>query len=292
MEKNMSAVKNIGSVILELRKAKGCKQDDLAKFVAVSPQAVSKWENGGIPDIELLPKIADFFGITIDKLFGRDATNTNITTAIFEHIRKTEPDSEERFKTIFELCWDIERSIFNFGKDCDRDIADGGKIKNYESVLEPYEQQYSSIISDHGFTRMGIANRLQYFLCVPEIKDKEKALFENINYTEFFKYLSDKDVFNSFILLFSRESQKAFTENLFIKELNIDLEKAKEIIQVLTKYQLVKKTSIELDDETKDVYTFMPTPSFVSMLIFAREMIDTPHRFAFYSEGRNKPYLI
>ena len=54
------SIKNIGAVILELRKAKGVTQDELAKYVGVSPQAVSKWENGGVPDTELLPKIADF----------------------------------------------------------------------------------------------------------------------------------------------------------------------------------------------------------------------------------------
>lgn len=284
-------VKNIGAVISELRKTKGITQDELAKYVGVSAQAVSKWENGGVPDTELLPKIADFFEITVDKLFGRGDANINITSAIFEHIRKTKPDSEERFKTIFELCWDIERSIFNFGGNVDAEIINGGKIKDYELMNKPDDQQYSSILSDHGFTRMGIANRLQYFLFVPEIKDKNKGLFDNINYIEFFKDLSDNDIFNAFLLLFKRDSKKAFTENLFIKELNVDLEKTKEIVNVLTKYHLIKRTQIELDDEIKDVYTFFPTPSFVSLLIFAKEIIEPPHSFSFFSEGRSKPYL-
>lgn len=285
-------VKNIGAVIYELRKTKAITQDELAKYVGVSAQAVSKWEKGGVPDTELLPKIADFFEVSIDKLFGRCDSNINITSAIFEHIRKTKPDSEERFKAIFELCWDIERSIFNFGGNVDAEIINGGKIKDYELMNKPDDQQYSSILSDHGFTRMGIANRLQYFLYVPEIKDKEKGLFENINYTELFRELSDKDIFNSFLLLFKRDSKKAFTENLFVKELSVDLEKTKEIIRVLTKYHLIKKTQIELDDEIKDVYTFFPTPSFVSLLIFAKEIIEPPHSFAFYSGGRAKPYLV
>ena len=284
-------VKNIGAVISELRKTKGITQDELAKYVGVSAQAVSKWENGGVPDTELLPKIADFFEITVDKLFGRGDANINITSAIFEHIRKTKPNSEERFKTIFELCWDIERSIFNFGGNIDAEIINGGKIKDYELMNKPDDQQYSSILSDHGFTRMGIANRLQYFLFVPEIKDKNKGLFDNINYIEFFKDLSDNDIFNAFLLLFKRDSKKAFTENLFIKELNVDLEKTKEIVNVLTKYHLIKRTQIELDDEIKDVYTFFPTPSFVSLLIFAKEIIEPPHSFSFFSEGRSKPYL-
>ena len=46
------------------------------------------------------------------------------------------------------------------------------------------------------------------------IKDKEKGLFENINYTELFRELSDKDIFNSFLLLFKRDFKKAFTPSL------------------------------------------------------------------------------
>ncbi len=288
----MINVKNIGAVVSELRKTKGVTQDELAKYVGVSAQAVSKWENGGVPDTELLPKIADFFEVSVDRLFGRGDVNINITSAIFEHIRKTKPDSEERFKAIFELCWDIERSIFNFGGNVDAEIINGGKIKDYELMNKPDNQQYSSILSDHGFTRMGIANRLQYFLFIPEIKDKNKGLLSNIDYTKFFEELSDKDIFNALLLLFRRDSKKAFTENLFVKQLNIDLEKTNKIIRVLTKYHLIKKTQIEFDDEIQDVYTFIPTPSFVSLLIFAKEIIEPPQNFAFYSAGRTKPYML
>lgn len=39
-------------------------------MLGVSPQAVSKWENRkALPDICLLPEIADFFHVTIDTLF-------------------------------------------------------------------------------------------------------------------------------------------------------------------------------------------------------------------------------
>ena len=61
----------IGKVIKHLRTEKGIKQDELAEYIGISFQAVSKWENGvTMPDITLLPKLAVFFGITIDDLFS------------------------------------------------------------------------------------------------------------------------------------------------------------------------------------------------------------------------------
>lgn len=56
-----------------LRKSKNNTQEDLADFLSVSITAVSKWERGDCyPDIELLPKIAAFYNISVDKLLGVD----------------------------------------------------------------------------------------------------------------------------------------------------------------------------------------------------------------------------
>ena len=66
---------HIGTRIAELRREHSMKQDELAELLGVTPQAVSKWENGAsMPDISLLPKIAEIFGVTIDSLFGADNT--------------------------------------------------------------------------------------------------------------------------------------------------------------------------------------------------------------------------
>ncbi len=61
----------IGEKIKQLRQRDGRKQEDLANAIGVSPQAISRWEaNGGYPDIELIPAIANYFNISIDELFG------------------------------------------------------------------------------------------------------------------------------------------------------------------------------------------------------------------------------
>lgn len=62
---------NIGNNIKQLRLKKNLTQDQVAEKLGVSYQAVSKWENNAnTPDIALLPKIADFFGVSIDALFS------------------------------------------------------------------------------------------------------------------------------------------------------------------------------------------------------------------------------
>lgn len=61
---------NIGNNIKKLRQQNNLTQAHLAKKLGVTFQAVSKWENNlSSPDIELLPKIANIFGVSIDMLF-------------------------------------------------------------------------------------------------------------------------------------------------------------------------------------------------------------------------------
>lgn len=64
----------LGEKIRELRHRDGRTQEALAESLGVTSQAVSRWEtNGGYPDMEIIPSIANYFNITIDKLFGYDS---------------------------------------------------------------------------------------------------------------------------------------------------------------------------------------------------------------------------
>lgn len=61
----------IGAIIKKLRAEHHTTQEALATAMGVTPQAISRWESeGGYPDIELLPVLADFFSVSTDELLG------------------------------------------------------------------------------------------------------------------------------------------------------------------------------------------------------------------------------
>lgn len=65
---------NIGAQIRELRRERRMTQEQLAEQIGISFQAVSKWENGiALPDITLVPRLAQIFGVTTDRLLCHDA---------------------------------------------------------------------------------------------------------------------------------------------------------------------------------------------------------------------------
>lgn len=72
----MSTIK-LNEQIVFLRRQKNVTQEELAQVLGVTNQSVSKWESGiCCPDIQLLPNIANYFGVSIDELIGYKPADT------------------------------------------------------------------------------------------------------------------------------------------------------------------------------------------------------------------------
>ncbi len=85
----------IGDRIKALRSGKRITQETLAKQLYVSPQAVSRWEQGlAVPDTAILVPLADYFGVTVDYL-----------------LRETENERIVDFATAFEITHEFKRNF-------------------------------------------------------------------------------------------------------------------------------------------------------------------------------------
>ena len=84
---------DLGTKIRELRRRDGRTQEALAQALGVTSQAVSRWESGGcFPDINCIPSIANYFGVSIDELFGytddRSKRIDELVAQIYDMIRQ------------------------------------------------------------------------------------------------------------------------------------------------------------------------------------------------------------
>ncbi len=60
--------------IREARQMKGITQEQLAKMLGITQGAVAQWENGLThPSFEMLPKVVEALGLTVDELIGKKA---------------------------------------------------------------------------------------------------------------------------------------------------------------------------------------------------------------------------
>lgn len=130
----------IGNRIKELRKERGITQEQLAKSIGISFQAVSKWENNiALPDITLAPVLASYFGITMDELFDfRLKEIEDAVEAIADRAypyRETDPEKAREILTEGlrqypdnELLLNHLLYVMNYTKDPDETIDVAGAL--------------------------------------------------------------------------------------------------------------------------------------------------------------------
>ena len=65
------------------RRQAGHTQADLAEKLSYSDKSISKWERGeGVPDIYVLTRIAELYGVTVNDLISEDAPGPRRTRPI------------------------------------------------------------------------------------------------------------------------------------------------------------------------------------------------------------------
>ena len=81
---------NFGETIKRLRREKDMTQEQLAEYLNISTQAVSRWEtNSSLPDISLIPMIANMFDVSADVLLGIDiASKEKKIQDILDHAKE------------------------------------------------------------------------------------------------------------------------------------------------------------------------------------------------------------
>lgn len=98
----------IGENIKRLRLERELTQEELADFLGVSFQSVSRWERGeGYPDIAMLPEIALFFKVSTDELLGvRKAENEDEivkTLERYDNLRSEWENEKEKWEIVNKL---------------------------------------------------------------------------------------------------------------------------------------------------------------------------------------------
>lgn len=112
--------REMGKLLLQLRKERGMTQRQVAKQLCVSTQAVSKWERGlGCPDAALLPELSRLFGVAAERLLTGDLAR-----------EKTDGGNMKRMK--FYVCPDCGNLLTASG---------GGELHCCGRKLEPLKAQ-------------------------------------------------------------------------------------------------------------------------------------------------------
>jgi transcriptional regulator with XRE-family HTH domain len=119
-------VMNIGKNIKELRAEKGITQEQLAEYLSIAYQLVSKWENNvTAPDLHLIPAISEFFDVSIDDLFKVKMCGYRNKAArllaVYEHTHRKE---------------DFDKADAEFRKLIDENMANAEDLRAYGTLCQ------------------------------------------------------------------------------------------------------------------------------------------------------------
>ncbi len=281
----------IGGKIAKYRKLKGYTQEQFGELVGVSGQAVSKWENGGVPDTYLLPVISKILGVSIDTLFGvekkiSDYSQDDILDNLFMLcLQKTncKDDRIDFFKFLFETIWTLQSAYFG-----------NEKRPLLKDVIEKYrgnQQITSQIINNEGTTYFSLVESFPFFLAVMDTPEISQKLLSEKNFGEFFSLLASEDGMKAIIFTQTTTEKGQYTAEMITKKIGIKLERFLEIEPLLIKYGLLNEDSLTLDDGIIKVYHKLSNPEIRPLLIMAYQFINARQCYYNFTCDRTKPYF-
>ncbi|MDR0905863.1 MAG: helix-turn-helix domain-containing protein [Oscillospiraceae bacterium] len=113
----------IGERLRSLRKNTDTTQERLAEHLGVTAQAISRWESETCyPDIETLPALADFFGVSVDELLRDEYSDSESLESVLAKIKNYfvhTPENE---------CFDVAYKISTL-------LHEGAISKGYKNSL-------------------------------------------------------------------------------------------------------------------------------------------------------------
>jgi len=277
-----------------LRKNRGVTQEQLANHLGVSPQAVSKWENGSYPDGDLLPQIADYFEVSIDYLYGRAKDNVSIEQQLMDAIKaiNVPPDFDhsEHVDRMLKYIWAMQIGLWPENKHYyDRTRSEGDHV----IVSTAYDKS--------GFNFFRLNKNLEFYTIM---KRPEKGFASYFKVTdelaELFAFLGKKENLKVLFFLLSLDAGNGVSVPTIARRIGISEEKAGEAIGYLKRLGPAQGNKILFElsvldeyDKSEPLYAVDGCVACTALLLLAGAdvMIHPPGSYAMSIGGADKAWL-
>lgn len=287
----------IGERISELRKKRGLTQEQLGDAVGVSAQAVSKWENGGGPDLAILPFLADKLGVTIDELFGRDSHDSKPMSERMRDYLSSIP-SDKRLYELFSLSPamvsglepmanlinDADKTVFQIRPSAYAHVRLGDEVSWLRTI----------VADDNGIMLFVFAEDCPMTVILPEPNCGYKAnLASEEEYSRLFAALGRKNAMKVVLWLASSDSVNGtyIHASTVSQGVGISQDEAEEILSELESSGLLSAMSLEYESKTIKAYSLNDDCGLVPFLYLARWISLRNSDMFCAACNRKKPYL-
>lgn len=272
---------SLSTNIKRLRLEKNMTQEQLATKLGVSAQAVSKWETSETyPDGALLVPLANEFGVSLDELFDNASVSmADISGKIISLIENTEP--LERFNIARDICWQIERGLFNCRMKIEKKY-DPNEIKN--------QKNSSYILGDTGFTV--VSNGKEPFFCI--FPQSEKGFGDFLNDKEslqrIFAALSHENTMKVLMYLYRKTENYVFESAVLEKDCELTNAQIEDVLDDLLTLGVIWKNELTINGEGRILYYSRPSHKLIALFLLAKE-IGYKGAYSLQSHIRYTPFF-
>lgn len=293
------ASSNMGfSVTLQsLRKKQGVTQEQLANYLGVSPQAVSKWENGSYPEGDLLPKISDFFGVSISYLYGQEKEKISIEQEVLDVLQnimekhadegKGGNNHPEYFEKMMDIAWAFQIGCWKNNR------------QYYNRAIPEKNTRTASVITDDaGFSFFNLNTDNQFYTIV---KEPEGGFYKHMKVDElrqFFQLLGTPGALEILFYMLSLNNSEYATASTIAKSTGLDINNVKDILKKASFYQCqsnpcFRSIEVKKTDGVDCAYgiEISSTCLFISLLMNAKVLINTPTGYQMQVGMRGKSWF-
>lgn len=275
----------IGDRIKKYRVEKGITQEQLGQLLGVTTQGVSRWERGGTPDAEILPRLSEVLEVSIDALYGREEKSLALSFAR----QISQLPQEDAFLYALNVCWSI---IIGLMGDVTT-IDDFMNMFIEKSVVKDDKKQdyFAKRISDTGMANMRLSPDFYTFFLMKLPKDGLKAvLADKEELRKVFEALSDRRMIDIIYFLYSRPIMPIAT-SLISKSTGIKSDEIDECMTKLCEKNIATRTVVATADGEINSYTIRRESYVIPLLCFADEMTKKDLRPFMGGFDSNRPFL-
>lgn len=259
--------------LTELRGARSLTQSELGAALDVSGKTVSKWENGtSEPDIQMLLKLAEFFGVTTDALLctGKSVDHkdpTAVLRALYEGL-----DRKEAVHMTFRLLRALQPSRYaNMFSEAPSDYYVPEYSNGYmRNQLAKQELHMFSVASKEMCLAVTLFRNRSNFAWLGDPAVRQKIL-------KLIHLLDSDSALRIFALLHSEELPVNFTAAFAAKKAGIDEKEAAAILDAACELrpdsEICTKQTAHLESGTVTVYRSYGCGNLLALISLAGEMM-------------------
>ena len=263
----------LGENIRTFRTKLELTQEQLAESVGVTAQAVSKWEREeSMPDVALIPTIADALDVSTDELFGHEGLSKNsVMRSLYRYLQGVDYWHEMPHILLTSVIGGLCCKHFSY-----KEIPEWGNDENNHNCAE---------FSEGGIIKFSAKKDFPYFVFAPNTGDGYRHLFDGEErIIGKLRALSDESTARALRWLYRQKKEYRFELPVMTAKTGIPEDEAEKVFENLKKLRVITCEEIDFDGKERKICSYIPREDLIFVWMILYDYITNNSSFEYQNQ--------